>query len=172
LAATAAVQAQDKDLSDRTVALLMEYAWQITPNRYVTPEGKVIEVDKSKRARVAIPAESARDIIRVARRSAHAQICGLEEEQLANFRTLMRREQAKATWTDQQMLYINQLHLFTVMTLTGKVKAEAGDRNLPKLKGELQPTTPCSESERSKVRQQIMAYVNADPPRPPLGKQP
>ena len=34
----------------------------------------------------------------------------------------MRREEAKAKWTDQQMLFINQLHLFTVMTLTGKVK--------------------------------------------------
>ena len=34
----------------------------------------------------------------------------------------MRREEAKATWTEQQLLYINQLHLFTVMTLTGKVQ--------------------------------------------------
>ena len=33
----------------------------------------------------------------------------------------MRREEAKAKWTDQQILFINQLHLFTVMTLTGKV---------------------------------------------------
>ena len=34
----------------------------------------------------------------------------------------MRREEAKTKWTDQQMLFINQLHLFTVMTLTGKVQ--------------------------------------------------
>ena len=31
---------------------------------------------------------------------------------------------AKAKWTDQQMLFINQLYLFTVMMLTGKVQLE------------------------------------------------
>ena len=58
----------------------------------------------------------------MARLSAHAQLCELLEEQRANYQTMMRREAAKSKWTDQQLLYISQLHLFTVMTLTGKVQ--------------------------------------------------
>jgi len=159
-----ALRAEEKELSDRAVTLLMQYAWQLTPNRFVTPQGKTIEVDKSQRASVAIPTDSAREVIRVARMTAHAEICGLEQEQQANFQTLMRREQAKAKWSDQQMLYINQLHLFTVMALTGKIKAEAGGKENPLPKVE---RTTCSDSERREVQQRIMAYVNANAPEPP-----
>src|SRR5262249_12897870 len=161
-----ALRAEEKELSDRAVLLLMHYAWQLTPNRFVTPQGKTIEVDKSQRASMAIPTESAREIIRVARMTAHAEICGLEQEQQANFQTLMRREQAKAKWSDQQMLYINHLHLFTVMALTGKIKAEAGEKENPLPKAELERPT-CSDSERREVQQRIMAYVNANAPPPP-----
>ena len=58
--------------------------------------------------------------------------CELAEEQRANYQTLMRREEAKSTWTDQQLLYISQLHLFTVMTLTGKVQIveKEGDKQV------------------------------------------
>ena len=56
----------------------------------------------------------------VARLSAYAQVCDSIEEQRANYRTFMKREEAKGKWSDQQLLFINQLHLFTVMTLTGR----------------------------------------------------
>ena len=78
-------------------------------------------MDKTKASEVIVPLDTAREVIHVARLSAYAQLCELPEEQRANYQTLMRREEAKSKWTDQQMLFINQLHLFTVMTLTGKV---------------------------------------------------
>jgi hypothetical protein len=173
---TATAQAQGKDLSDDSVRVLMNYAWAMTPVKFTRPDGTTIEVDKSKRDEVVIPLEPARDVIRVARLSAYAQICGLAEEQVANFQTMMAREQAKKSdkggekWTKQQMLYINQLHLFTVMTLTGKLKVTEsetkGDKEVvvqEQILGAKKPVT-CSDTERQKVADQIKQYVQLDAP--------
>jgi hypothetical protein len=113
-----------------------------------------------------VPIEIAREVIRVARMSAYAQLCELPEEQRANYQTLMRREEAKTKWTDQQMLFINQLHLFTVMTLTGKVQLveKDGDKQVVVQEGKPVKTESCTDTERKKVQDQIMAYVNSAPP--------
>src|SRR5690606_30014072 len=103
LAVAADAQSQGK-LSDKSVHTLMEYAWQILPSKFTMPDGKVIEVDKSKRDGNIVPVENGRDIIRVGYSSAQAQICEMWEEQQANYDTLMRREVVKKKWTDQQML--------------------------------------------------------------------
>jgi hypothetical protein len=157
------VSAQNKELSDKSVLTLMQYAWSLVPNKFTSPDGKVIEVDKSKPSEVVVPMETAREAIKVARLSAYAQVCDLIEEQRANYHTFMKREQAKAKWTDQQLLFINQLHLFTVMTLTGKVKLveKDGDKEviLNSDKPEKAPT--CTETERKKVESQIKSYVAA-----------
>ena len=113
--------AQNKELSDKSVLTLMRYAWGMVPEKFTTPLGKTIIVDKTHASESIVPLDVAREVIRVARLSAYAQLCELPEEQRANYQTLMRREESKK-WTDQQMLFINQLHLFTVMTLTGKVQ--------------------------------------------------
>lgn len=156
--------AQNKDLSDKSVLTLMQYAWSLVPNKFTSPDGKVIEVDKSKPSEVVVPMETAREAIKVARLSAYAQVCDLIEEQRANYHTFMKREEAKAKWTDQQLLFINQLHLFTVMTLTGKVKLveKDGDKEviLNSDKPEKAPT--CTDTERKKVETQIKSYVAAN----------
>ena len=160
--------AQGKDLSDKSVATLMDYAWAITPAKFTLPSGKTIEVDKNNRDSAMIPMDTARDVVRAGRLSANAQICGLKEEQGANYQTLMAREQAKAKWSDQQVLYISQLHLFTVMMLTGKVNVVARDGEDKAIVVEdeakaaaAKPAPTCSETERQKVQDQIKAYVEA-----------
>jgi hypothetical protein len=156
--------AQAKELSEKSVLALMRYAWSLVPQKFTTPQGKVIEVDKSKPSESVVPIETAREVIRVARMSAYAQLCELPEEQRANYQTLMRREEAKK-WTDQQMLYINQLHLFTVMTLTGKVQLveKDGDKQVVVQEGKAAKTESCTDTERKKVQSQIMAYVSSTP---------
>src|SRR6185312_15410680 len=153
-------------LSDKSVLTFMRYAWDLVPNKFTTPAGKVIEVDKSKPSENLVPVDVAREIIRVARLSALAEICDLAEEQTANFQTMMRREQAKGTWTEQQLLFINQLHLMTVMLRTGKVAlVETNGQNRVQ-PSETKPaqTEKCSEPDRKKVQAQIMAYVTSNPP--------
>jgi hypothetical protein len=164
--ATASASAQNKELSDKSVAMLMHYAWQMTPQKFTSPTGKVIEVDKSKKNDVVVPVEVARDVIKVARLTAFAQLCDLPEEQAANYQTFMRREEAKGKWTDQQLLYISQLHLFTVMTMTGKIKVvqEEGDKQVIVQDGKSTKTETCTDTEKQKVQSQITAFLNAAPP--------
>ena len=163
--AAAPVQAQSKELSDKSVLTLMRYAWGMVPQKFTTPLGKTIEVDKTKASELIVPLETAREVIQAARLSAYAQLCELVEEQRANYQTLMRREEAKAKWTDQQILFINQLHLFTVMTLTGKVALveKDGDKQVVVQEGKPAKTGTCSDTERKKVQEQIMAFVNTNP---------
>jgi hypothetical protein len=160
--------AQNKELSDKSVLTLMRYAWGMVPEKFTTPLGKTIIVDKAHASEAIVPLDVAREVIRVARLSAYAQLCELPEEQRANYQTLMRREEAKSKWSDQQMLFINQLHLFTVMTLTGKVQLieKDGDKQVVVQEGKPLKTESCTDTERKKIQDQIMAYVNAAPAAP------
>src|SRR5262244_2487637 len=165
--------AQNKELSDKSVLTLMCYAWGMVPEKFTTPLGKTIIVDKAHASESIVPLDVAREVIRVARLSAYAQLCELPEEQRANYQTLMRREEAKSKWSDQQMLFINQLHLFTVMTLTGKVQLIEKDGEKQVVVQENKPlkTESCTDTERKKVQDQIMAYVNAAATPPPPDKR-
>ena len=160
--------AQNKELSDKSVLTLMRYAWGMVPEKFTTPLGKTIIVDKTHASESIVPLDVAREVIRVARLSAYAQLCELPEEQRANYQTLMRREESKK-WTDQQMLFINQLHLFTVMTLTGKVQLveKDGDKQVVVQEGKPLKTESCTDTERKKIQDQIMTYVNFAPPNSP-----
>lgn len=164
MATGVAGQAQGK-LSDKSVTTLMEYAWQILPSKFTTPAGKVIEVDKTKRAANIVPMEAGREIIRVAYSSAQAQVCELWEEQQANFDTLMRREHERKKWTEQQMLYITTLHRMTIHAVAGKLRVEEKEGELKVL---LEPIKPgdvkCTDEQKSKIRDTIIAYVKLDAP--------
>jgi hypothetical protein len=158
--------AQSKELSEKSVQLLMQYAWALTPAKFTSPDGKTILVDKSKPKDVIVSIDVAREVIKVARLSAYAQLCDLAEDQRANYQTLMRREEAKSAWSDQQLLYISQLHLFTVMTLTGKVQIteKEGDKQVVVQESKPQRAESCTDTERQRVKAQIAGYINAAPP--------
>lgn len=154
--------AEAKELSEKSVKVLMKYAWVILPTKFTAPTGKVIEVDKSNKKENMVPLDKARQIIKVARLSAHAQICNLPQAQAANYRTLMKSEGDSKNWTDQQMLYISQLHLFTVMWLTGNVKLvdRGGDKEV--VVNETAAKTSqqtCTEAEMTKVSKLIRDYI-------------
>ena len=165
LAATAKGQGQSTGgLSDKSVNTIMDYAWQILPNKFTAPSGKVIEIDKkNKRDQAMIPVDTARDVIKVGYNSAQAQVCEMWEAQEVNFDTLMRTENAKKKWTDQQMLYITTLHRMTIHTVAGKIRVveEKGE-----LKVFLEPIDPskeaCPDEKRKKVAEAIETYVKAN----------
>jgi hypothetical protein len=96
------------------------------------------------------------------------------EEQRANFQTFMLRAEANGKFSDQQMLFINQLHLFTVMWLTGKVQLveKDGDKQVVVQEGKPLKTETCTDTERKKVQDQVMAYVNSAPPPPAAAAAP
>jgi hypothetical protein len=159
-----AASSAEGELSDKSVQVIMEYAWSLTPAQYSKKDGTVIMVDKSKPDQAMVPLDVAREVVRVGRLSAHAQACNLPEEQTLNHRSLMRREVDKKKWSDQQELYINQLHLTTVMLLTGKIKLVEKDGDKEVVVDEKQaPQQTCTEEQRQKVRDLVAAYVKTGP---------
>lgn len=165
LAGAAAAPAAAQELSDKSVRTFMEYAWSLVPARFTKPNGEVVEVDKKKRDEVMVSPEIAREIIRVGRISAHAQVCNLPEDQVMNYRSMMKREGDKKQWTPQQMIYISQLHLTTVMLLTGKIKLveKQGDKQVV-IEEKKSPVQTCPPEQAAKVKELITAYVKAGPP--------
>jgi hypothetical protein len=156
--------AAEGELSDKSVQVIMEYAWSLTPAQFSKKDGTVIVVDKNKREQAMVPLDVAREVVRVGRLSAHAQACNLPEEQTLNHRSLMKRELNKKKWSDQQELYINQLHLTTVMLLTGKIKLVEKDGDKEVVVDEKQaPQQTCTDEQRQKVRDLVAAYVKAGP---------
>lgn len=165
LAAAASGPAAAQELSEKSIRSIMEYAWALTPQQFSMQSGKVIVVDKTKKDEVMVPLETAREIVRVARISAHAQVCNLPDEQVMNHRSLMKREEEKKKWTDQQILYINQLHLATIMLLTGKIKVveKEGEKEVSVDDSKQASPQTCTDEQKSKVKELITAYVNAGP---------
>ena len=164
----ASAEAQTKELSDTSVRSLMNYAWTLMPGPKVTlQDGKEIIIDDSKRDEIMVPVDAAREVIKVGRLSANAQTCGLPEEQSANHATLMKRERDKNKWSPAQIIYINQLHLFTVMLMTGGVKLIEKEGNagkevvLENTKIAPPKADACNDAERKKVLEQISAYREA-----------
>lgn len=164
-AISAPAGADAKELSEKSVRTFMEYAWSLVPAQFTKPNGQIVQVDKKKKDEVMVPVDIAREVIRVGRISAHAQVCNLAEDQVQNYRSLMQREADKKQWSEQQMIYINQLHLTTVMLLTGKIKLveKQGDKQVV-VEERKSPVQSCSPEQAEKVKQVITEYVKAGPP--------
>lgn len=152
-----------QELSDKSVAVLMDYAWSLVPAQFSQPDGKVIVTDKKNREASTVPMDVAKEVIRVGRMSAHAQICEMPDEQKRNHAEMMRREVEKKTWSPQQMLYINQLHLVTVMMLTGNVKVTekegGGGKDVAIEDATKAPAKTCTEEEKAKIKSVIATYI-------------
>jgi hypothetical protein len=157
--------ASAQDLSEHAVKSFMEYAWSLTPQQFSKPDGSVIVIDKTKKDQVVVPLDVARDVIKAGRLSAHAQICDLRDDQILNHRALMRREEFKKKWTPQQMVYISQLHLTTVMLLTGRIRLveKQGDKEVV-VDEKKETAQSCTDEQKKKVKELITAYVAASPP--------
>lgn len=169
-AAMAGTPAGAQELSEKATRTFMEYAWTLTPERFTKPNGETILVDKTKRAEIEVPLDVAREVIRAGRLSAHAQVCGLAQEQGDNHSSLMRRLAQTKKWNPQQMVYINQLHLTVVMLLTGRVKViekpEDGKTDGKEVVVAEEPQKAgqtCSAEQKEKVKEMIAAYVKTGP---------
>ena len=119
----AAPEGQQKcGLSDSAVRVLMTYAFSIIPDEQPGPDGKPVKRDKSDPNKFLIPDEDARRVIRAATRSAYAEACELPDLAQANYQALFRSEAAKKTWTEQQLMMVNALFLFSASYFAGNVK--------------------------------------------------
>lgn len=174
-APTVSAQAPAKELSDRSVTVLMEYAWSILPAIFRHPNGKVIEVDKkNKKAEVLVPVDVAREVIKVGYVSAQAQLCDMLEEQAQNYDALMAREIVKKTWSEQQLLYISTLHRMTIHMAAGKLRVvEKGPDEIQVFQEAIEPSKDsCPDDKRKRVKETITAYAAGAPVIPRVAGSP
>jgi hypothetical protein len=155
--------AGEDQLSVKSVKLITGFALTTIPSEIKQADGSVLKIDTKNLEKILVPLEDSRRIIMVARNSAHAQMCDMPELQAENYLALMRTEQAKKKWSKEQMLFINRLHLFTVMWLTGNVKfieKEDGKKE-PQVISEPgdNPKKDCSDDEKNKVKTNIEAFL-------------
>jgi hypothetical protein len=156
-------QAASKELSERSVKVLMQYAWLILPSKFTRPDGKVIEVDKKhKKKETLIPIDVARDVIKVGYTSAQAQLCEMWEEQTINYDAMIRILRSKHNWSDQQLLYITTLHRMTIHMAAGKLTVS--EKNGEQIVS-LDPIEPskatCNDDKRKHVKEVVAQHVEA-----------
>lgn len=168
-------------LSDSAVRVMSTFALSILPDEIPSQGGQMVKIDKSNPNLYLIPIDDARHVIRVATRSAYAEVCNLLELEKQNYNTLMRTEQLRNVWTEQQMMFIRALHTFATSYFAGNVKITEQADSAPKTKdgkaaadaatGASKTIAPkkleCSDEQRAKVTQSITAYVATGPKTPP-----
>lgn len=166
-----------KGLSDSAVRVMATFAWSIIPDEVPGPDGKPIKVDKSEPKKFFIPIEDARQVIKVATRSAYAEACNLQDLERANYEKLMRGEEARQVWSRDQLMFINALHMFSVSYFTGNVSlteqksdaakppeaaAEPSDAAAAKGSQFIAPKKlDCPPEQKEKVMKAIGAYIQS-----------
>jgi hypothetical protein len=151
------------------------------PERFTKPNGDVVQINKSAAKtdqnelnKIVVPIDVAREVIIAGRRSALAQLCGLENHQIANYRSLMVREANTKKWNEQQLVYMNVLHLTVVQIFAGEITIKAtGDDGKTTIHADPRnkKKQTCTEAEASKVKEQIEAYVAQGPKIDASGKE-
>jgi hypothetical protein len=166
-------------LSDSAVRVMSTFALSILPDEIPDASGQMVKLDKSNPNIYLIPTDDARRVIRVATRSAYAEVCNLLDLEKANYDTLMRTEQLRNVWSEQQLMFIRALHTFATSYFAGNVKITEQPEDSPAgakpkagaaanaASGESKTITSkkleCSDEQRAKVAQAIKAYADAGP---------
>lgn len=158
-----------KSPSDRTVRVIMGWAFAGIPETLPGPTGKIFKIDRSDPKKFMIPLEDARRIIKQATISARADLCGLEDIQRRHFESIMRYERSKMStksdrkgkrkWTSSQMTYIDILIAATSNIMTGT--STAGDDTKKKDDGsqDIRNTYKCSADERERAKADVEADI-------------
>ena len=171
--------AKDK-LSDSAVRVMSTFALSILPDQMPSKSGEMVKLDKSDPSKYLIPLDDARRVIRVATRSAYAEACGLREFEKANYETMMRSEQARQTWSANQMMFIGALHTFATSYFAGSVKiteqSETAEQGAKAKEGAAAANATngsattiatnkleCQPGQKEKVAAAINSYVQSNP---------
>ena len=164
---------KQKDLSDKAVRIMSALATKLVRAKEKDSKGQVLEIDKSKPETFMIPLDDARYVIKMGRVSAHAHICRLLELEAKNYLTMMAVERARKKWTKPQLIFINRLHLFTVMWMSGSAEITVSDKTTEKKtkldvekankKAEAAEANrkKCTKAEIARIEKQVESSIKA-----------
>ncbi len=157
------VAAQDtktkKKPNDRTVRVIMSWAFAALPEKFKFADGQEIKIDREDPKKFYIPVDDARRVIRVAMRSSNADLCGLTKLQVGNFRKMMSDEKALGKWSRNQIIFIKQLHIATGLVVTGGFVAGKDAETKSDGANDRRNKYNCSDKERSRVKDSIETYI-------------
>lgn len=166
---------QNGGMSERGVRNMVYYAFSLIPEEVKGPDGSMVPVDKADPNKFVIPEADARRVIRAATRSAYADVCGLPDLAQANYDAMLASEKGKQSWSREQLLMIEALHLFAVSFFTGNASfttepdsaSSEGESAAAQGAGEAEevqkapPPPKCPPEQRERVESAINAYVAA-----------
>ncbi len=145
--------------NDRTVRVIMSWAFAALPEKFKFANGEEVKIDRGDPKKFYIPVDDARRIIRVAMRSSNADLCGLTKLQVGNFRKMMNNEKSLGKWSKNQIIFIKQLHIATGLVVTGGFKAGKEAEDNTDTSGEARNKYNCSDKERARVTASIETYL-------------
>jgi len=145
--------------NDRTVRVIMSWAFAALPEKFKFANGKEITIDRSDPKKFYIPLDDARRVIRVAMRSANADLCGLQKLQVNNFRKMMKEEKVLGKWSPNQIIFIKQLHIATGLVVTGGFVAGEETASDKDGSNDERNKYKCSDKERTRVTTSIETYL-------------
>jgi hypothetical protein len=156
-------------LSDSAVRVMSTYALSVLPDEYPLASGEMVKLDKSDPNKYLIPIADARRVIKVATRSAYAEVCNLPQMEKANFDAMIQSEEARNTWSHEQLMFIHALHTFATSYLAGNAtitSTPADGSAAANAAGDGTTTiTPkkleCPPGQAEKVTAAINAYVQS-----------
>jgi len=148
-----------KKPNDRTVRVIMSWAFAAMPETFKFADGKEVTLDRSDPKKFYIPVDDARRVIRVAMRSSNADLCGLQKLQIDNFRKMMSNEIALQKWSKNQIIFIKQLHIATGLVVTGGFSAGKEAEDDTKDPEDQRNKYNCSDKERARVTDSIQTYL-------------
>ncbi len=164
LAIALPVAAQDtktkKKPNDRTVRVIMSWAFAALPEKFKFADGKEIVIDRGDPNKFYIPVDDARRVIRVAMRSSNADLCGLQKLQIGNFRKMMNNEKALGKWSRNQIIFIKQLHIATGLVVTGGFVAGKEAKNKEDPSDDRRNKYNCSDKERARITASIETFIS------------
>ncbi len=166
--------AAKKQPNDKVLNMLTKLAYSQVPAKIKNRKtGKMIELDKNNPKSIIIPIPDARRIIKVGYVSGKAQLCNIQPYQIALYQSMMKAETKSGKWNQAQLVYINKLHLMTVMMTTGQIAVKDGaltdsERDAAKkevtaaLKKKVTKKSSCSAKQLKEIKTTIENFVDAN----------
>ena len=157
-----AEQSSKKKPSDRTVRVIMGYAFAALPDSVPKRSGEIVQLEREKQPeKFMIPIEDARRIIRRASLSARADLCGLKDLERKHYGNMMKHERAEKKWTSYQFIFIDLLHATTGLVMTGTVQAGDEAKKPDDESKDARKDYVCSPQERERIKAAVEADIKA-----------
>lgn len=145
-----------QELSDKSIAVIADYAWQLFPKRCTFKDGTSIVIDRSQQPQYQTLEEATRLAVAAGRMISHLEVCGFDKK---SFRDYWCAHWAKTPnelegASYRQKIWLHQVQFTTRLFLTGRLKlVEKAGKKEVLLDAKAKPNSTCSAENKQKVQE-------------------